>query len=445
MAAGAPSGSAPGVGADVQIVPDAELTGLNTFGLPARAARLVRVRHADQVQALIGEAGWAVRPRLVLGGGSNLVLSADFAGTVLKVDIPGRRLLRSTQEAWIVEAGAGENWHDFVRWTLAQGWSGLENLALIPGTVGAAPVQNIGASGLELVDRFDSLDAIDLDSGACRCFAVHDCAFGYRDSVFKRNPGKWLVTAVRFRLPRPWQPVTRYADVARELETRGVATPSALDISDAVIAIRRRKLPDPDVLGNAGLLAGQWSLSLFLMFFLYRDGESLTAEVRHGLRLGLGARADNYLDIAQRTSRAVLYGIVLTAIVQGSVAGLGYWGVRLPSPALLTLLTIVMALIPFGAVVVWVLCCLWLFFQGETWRALALLAWGSLIVSWVDNLVRPLVISQATRIPFALVVLGIIGGLLGYGFLGLFLGPVILAIAHAAWEEWLRTRHAPAA
>lgn len=200
-----------------------------------------------------------------------------------------------------------------------------------------------------------------------------------------------------------------------------------------------------DVLGNAGLLAGQWSLSLFLMFFLYRDGESLTAEVRHGLRLGLGARADNYLDITQRTSRAVLYGIVLTAIVQGSVAGLGYWGVRLPSPALLTLLTIVMALIPFGAVVVWVLCCLWLFFQGETWRALALLAWGSLIVSWVDNLVRPLVISQATRIPFALVVLGIIGGLLGYGFLGLFLGPVILAIAHAAWEEWLRTRHAPAA
>ncbi len=252
MAAGAPSGSAPGVGADVQIVPDAELTGLNTFGLPARAARLVRVRHADQVQALIGEAGWAVRPRLVLGGGSNLVLSADFAGTVLKVDIPGRRLLRSTQEAWIVEAGAGENWHDFVRWTLAQGWSGLENLALIPGTVGAAPVQNIGAYGLELVDRFDSLDAIDLDSGACRCFAVHDCAFGYRDSVFKRNPGKWLVTAVRFRLPRPWQPVTRYADVARELETRGVATPSALDISDAVIAIRRRKLPDPAEIGNAG-------------------------------------------------------------------------------------------------------------------------------------------------------------------------------------------------
>jgi UDP-N-acetylmuramate dehydrogenase len=230
----------------------AELTGLNTFGLKARAARLVRVRHADQVQALIGGAGWAVTPRLVLGGGSNLVLTADFAGTVLKVDIPGRRLLRSAPEAWIVEAGAGENWHDFVRWTLVQGWPGLENLSLIPGTVGAAPIQNIGAYGLEIVDRFDSLDAIDLDSGACRSFGAHDCAFGYRDSVFKRNPGKWLVTAVRFRLPRPWQPVTRYADVARELEVRGIAAPTALDISDAVIAIRRRKLPDPAEIGNAG-------------------------------------------------------------------------------------------------------------------------------------------------------------------------------------------------
>ena len=230
----------------------AELTRFNTFGLTARAARLVHVRDADQVLALVSEADWTHTPRLVLGGGSNVVLTGDFAGTVLKVDLPGRRLLRTEPEAWIVEAGAGENWHDFVRWTLAQGWPGLENLSLIPGTVGAAPIQNIGAYGLEIVDRFDSLDAIDLDTGACRSFGVRDCAFGYRDSVFKRQPGKWLVTAVRFRLPRPWQPVTRYADVARELEARGIGAPSALDISDAVIAIRRRKLPDPAEIGNAG-------------------------------------------------------------------------------------------------------------------------------------------------------------------------------------------------
>ena len=230
----------------------AELTRFNTFGLTARAARLVHVRHIDQIRALVSEADWTRTPRLVLGGGSNVVLSGDFAGTVLKVDLPGRRLLRTEPDAWIVEAGAGENWHALVRWTLAQGWPGLENLSLIPGTVGAAPIQNIGAYGLEIVDRFDSLDAIDLDTGACRSFGVSDCAFGYRDSAFKRNPGKWLVTAVRFRLPRPWLPVTRYADVARELEARGIGEPGALDISDAVIAIRRRKLPDPAEIGNAG-------------------------------------------------------------------------------------------------------------------------------------------------------------------------------------------------
>ena len=192
------------------------------------------------------------------------------------------------------------------------------------------------------------------------------------------------------------------------------------------------------VAGDVGLIAGQWVLTLFLMFFLYRDGETLTAEVRHGFKRAIGERADNYLDIAVNTSRAVLYGIVLTAIAQGGVAGIGYWGVDMPGPALLTLTTIVMALIPFGAVSIWVLCCLWLFAQGETWRAMALLLWGSLVVSWVDNLVRPLVISQATRIPFALVLLGIIGGLISFGFLGLFVGPVVLAIGHAAWREWLK-------
>ena len=192
------------------------------------------------------------------------------------------------------------------------------------------------------------------------------------------------------------------------------------------------------VAGDVGLVAGQWVLTLFLMFFLYRDGETLTAEVRHGFRRGLGERADNYLEIAVNTSRAVLYGIVMTAIAQGGVAGIGYWGVDMPGPALLTLVTIVMALIPFGAVSVWTLCCLWLLGQGETWRAMTLLLWGALAVSWVDNLVRPIVISQATRIPLALVVLGIIGGLISFGFVGLFAGPVVLAIGHAAWREWLK-------
>jgi UDP-N-acetylmuramate dehydrogenase len=235
-----------------EMVRDVDLAPFNTFGLHARAARLQQVRSVAALQAAIAAPGWRETPRLVLGGGSNLVLTSDFPGTVLKVALRGRRLLRTEPEAWIVEAGAGENWHDFVRWTLAQGWPGLENLSLIPGTVGAAPIQNIGAYGLELVERFDALDAVALDSGEVRSFTAAECAFGYRDSVFKRNPGQWLVSAVRFRLPRPWQAVTRYADVARELAARGVEAPRALDVSDAVIAIRRRKLPDPAVIGNAG-------------------------------------------------------------------------------------------------------------------------------------------------------------------------------------------------
>ncbi|WP_068637900.1 UDP-N-acetylmuramate dehydrogenase [Thauera butanivorans] len=238
--------------ASPRIETQADLSALNTFGLRARAARLLRLRSADEIGALIAAPDRAPEPRLVLGGGSNLVLRGDFAGTVLKVEIAGRRLVREDAEAWIVEAGAGEPWHGFVRWTLEQGWPGLENLSLIPGTAGAAPIQNVGAYGIETADRFDSLDAVDLETGECQVFSLADCAFGYRDSVFKRNPGRWLVTAVRFRLPKPWQAVTRYADVERELAAAGIATPTPLDISDAVVAIRRRKLPDPAEIGNAG-------------------------------------------------------------------------------------------------------------------------------------------------------------------------------------------------
>ena len=230
----------------------ADLTALNTFGLRAHAARLLRLSSVDELVAAIAAPGWALEPRLVLGGGSNLVLRGDFVGTVLKVEIAGRRLVREDTDAWIVEAGAGEPWHDFVRWTLQQGWPGLENLSLIPGTAGAAPIQNVGAYGIETADRFDSLDAIELETGERHVFTLADCAFGYRDSVFKRNPGRWLVTAVRFRLPKPWQPVTRYADVERELAAAGITAPTPLDVSDAVVAIRRRKLPDPAEIGNAG-------------------------------------------------------------------------------------------------------------------------------------------------------------------------------------------------
>ncbi|MBR0566819.1 UDP-N-acetylmuramate dehydrogenase [Azoarcus sp. L1K30] len=230
----------------------ADLKALNTFGLPARAARMVHVRSVADVRELLAEQGWSDADRLVLGGGSNVILRGDFGGTVLKMEIGGRRLLREDDSARIVEAGAGEPWHDFVRWTLAQGWPGLENLSLIPGTVGAAPIQNIGAYGLEMAERFESLDAISLTDGSERVFSAAECRFAYRDSVFKQQPGRWLVTRVRFRLDRDWQPLLRYADVEQELAANGVTAPTALEISDAVIAIRRRKLPDPAEIGNAG-------------------------------------------------------------------------------------------------------------------------------------------------------------------------------------------------
>lgn len=235
-----------------ECVPDADLSALNTFRLPARASILLRIRSEDELLRLIAVGHLKGRPHFVLGGGSNLVLAGDFDGIVLKVEIDGRRLVTEGEAGWLVEAGAGEAWHDFVRWTVAQGWPGLENLSLIPGTVGAAPIQNIGAYGVEMADRFAGLDAVDLETGERRVFSAEDCRFGYRDSVFKHEAGRWLVTRVRFLLPRAWAPDVRYGEVGAELAARGIESPTALQVSDAVIAIRRRKLPDPAEIGNAG-------------------------------------------------------------------------------------------------------------------------------------------------------------------------------------------------
>lgn len=229
-----------------------DLAPCNTLGLQARAQQLLRVRSLTQLEQAMAAADWNRQPRLVLGGGSNVVLPAFYPGTVLKIELGGRRLLDTEADNWLVEAAAGENWHDFVCWTLEQGWPGLENLALIPGTAGAAPIQNIGAYGVELAQRFAGLDAIELSTGERCSFDLEQCGFGYRDSIFKQQPGRWLVLAVRFRLPRPWQPVLTYAALREELELAPSAAPTAAEIAAAVIRIRQRKLPDPAQLGNAG-------------------------------------------------------------------------------------------------------------------------------------------------------------------------------------------------
>jgi UDP-N-acetylmuramate dehydrogenase len=225
----------------------------NTFGLPAVAQRLLRITSDAQVRRVVDDPVLGRVPKFVLGGGSNLVITHDLDELVLKVEVMGRRLLREDADAWVVEAGGGENWHELVAWTLAQGWPGLENLALIPGSVGAAPVQNIGAYGVELKDRFESCDVVDLVTGRTVTLDAVACAFGYRDSVFKRHlAGKALITRVRFRLAKRWQPVIGYLDIERKIAETGNSTPDAQTIFDWVCAIRRAKLPDPAVIGNAG-------------------------------------------------------------------------------------------------------------------------------------------------------------------------------------------------
>ncbi|HTT10598.1 MAG TPA: UDP-N-acetylmuramate dehydrogenase [Burkholderiaceae bacterium] len=236
----------------LEVLENAALRPFNTFGVDAKARFFVRVRTTDDLAEFGAHPVLRGHKRLILGGGSNLLFAGDFDGVVVKVDLRGRRAIGDTADAWLVEAGAGEDWHATVEALLADGRPGLENLALIPGQVGAAPIQNIGAYGLELAERFHSLQAWDFDSGRLGTLALDDCGFGYRDSIFKRDFGSRVITAVVLSLPKRWQPIAGYADVANELKHRRVDRPTPHDIFDTVVTIRRRKLPDPASLGNAG-------------------------------------------------------------------------------------------------------------------------------------------------------------------------------------------------
>ncbi|KAF7963168.1 UDP-N-acetylenolpyruvoylglucosamine reductase [Cupriavidus sp. UYMU48A] len=222
----------------------------NTFGFDVRARFAVHVRSESDLLAALEDPRGKGLPLVVLGGGSNVVLTADLDALVLLMEIPGYRV-ETGADAWLVTAGAGENWHGLVCRTIADGLPGLENLALIPGTVGAAPIQNIGAYGVELRERFASARALDRQTLRFVDLDLEQCAFGYRDSLFKQaGRERYIITAVTLRLPRDWQPVLAYGELARELGAN--AAPDAAAIRDAVIAIRSRKLPDPAQIGNAG-------------------------------------------------------------------------------------------------------------------------------------------------------------------------------------------------
>lgn len=252
----------------------------NTFGIVANAYACLSVTGLADLQALRHDAVLAALPRLVLGGGSNLVLRGDFPGLVIWMRGQGISLAGEDSEWHLVRAAAGERWHDLVMWTLAQGYGGLENLALIPGSVGAAPIQNIGAYGAELKDCFHSATVYEFDSGAVRTLGRDDCAFGYRDSIFKQAlHGRFVILDVTFALPKAWKPNLAYGELAQEVaaalaaaapelgqdgpagmrrSTGAAAGPGGRTLPDpqcigaAVMAIRRRKLPDPAVTGNAG-------------------------------------------------------------------------------------------------------------------------------------------------------------------------------------------------
>jgi UDP-N-acetylmuramate dehydrogenase len=232
---------------------DFSLRHLNTFGIEAQAQAYLQINDVDSLQAVRHDRQLSRLPRLILGGGSNLLLTQDFPGIVLHLCNRGRQIIGQDDACTYVKGAAGENWHGFVQWTLSQGLGGLENLSLIPGSVGAAPIQNIGAYGIEIKDRLHSLTAFDFVEGKIVELDNAACRFGYRDSIFKHElRDRMVVLDVTFALPKPWHANMHYADVMQELSQRGIVSPSARDIADAVTVIRTRKLPDPAQIGNAG-------------------------------------------------------------------------------------------------------------------------------------------------------------------------------------------------
>ncbi|PID46934.1 MAG: UDP-N-acetylenolpyruvoylglucosamine reductase [Proteobacteria bacterium] len=235
----------------MQIQENYSLKRLNSFGVDASTRFFTTINTTADIDALIQwRAAHPNRQCLLLGGGSNVLFRNDFDGLVVLVNLKGRTQITEDDEAYYVQAAAGENWHEFVRWTIDQGYAGLENLSLIPGTVGAAPIQNIGAYGVELADRMASLQAVDLVSGEQREFSVNDCQFAYRDSFFKsQQADRWLIRSVTFRLPKKPQWVMAYAGVEAALAGQ---KPTARLISDAIIALRQSKLPNPTEMGSAG-------------------------------------------------------------------------------------------------------------------------------------------------------------------------------------------------
>ncbi|AYL93809.1 UDP-N-acetylmuramate dehydrogenase [Mucilaginibacter celer] len=236
----------------LQIQQNVSLKNFNTFGIDVNARYFIEIVREEELKELFADPQWKTLPLLILGGGSNMLMVNDFDGLVVRMNIRGIEH-RIIHDDVFVEAGGGEVWNDLVNYCVARGYAGVENLSLIPGSVGASPIQNIGAYGIELKDVFHSCRAFEIATGTFREFSKEDCKFGYRESVFKAElKGQYIIVSVKFQLSLSANINTRYGAIEQELQNRGISNPTIEDVSKVVAHIRVSKLPDPSTIGNAG-------------------------------------------------------------------------------------------------------------------------------------------------------------------------------------------------
>lgn len=236
----------------MEIVSDFSLKKHNTFGIEAKAKQFVAVHSAKELKTILQEN--KTQQKFILGGGSNMLLTKDIDALVIHIDLKGKKILEENEDFVWVESQAGESWHEFVLWTIDQNFGGLENMSLIPGNVGTTPVQNIGAYGTEIKDTFVSCQAMTITNQEIKTFSKEECHFGYRESIFKNEAkDQYIITSVVFKLTKTNHKInTSYGDITAELEKNNIKNPTLKDVSNAVIAIRKSKLPDPKELGNSG-------------------------------------------------------------------------------------------------------------------------------------------------------------------------------------------------
>ncbi|MBE0391041.1 UDP-N-acetylmuramate dehydrogenase [Flavobacterium sp. PL002] len=228
------------------------LKNYNTFGIEAKAKQFIAIKSVTELKTLLATTQSVTK--FILGGGSNMLLTQDIDALVIHIDLKGKKIIDEDEDFVWVESQAGENWHEFVLWTINQDFGGLENMSLIPGNVGTTPVQNIGAYGTEIKDSFVSCNTVAIANQESVAFNKVECHFGYRESIFKNNvKDQYIITSVVFKLTKRNHKInTSYGDITGELDKNNITIPSLRDVSNAVIAIRQSKLPDPKELGNSG-------------------------------------------------------------------------------------------------------------------------------------------------------------------------------------------------